>query len=279
MSKEIFYTKKNTKDLNIAIISDIHYYTGFNKKIFNSIIKQLQNNKPDYITIVGDILDTSTTYDLIPLGEFLKEISQISPVIAILGNHDEKTGYMRKWEYEPNEELIKLLNSIPNIHLLNDQSKTFDNITFTGLRFSFQYYEKKHETYESFCDEMKDKTFNLSEENYNITLIHSPINIYTYLSKNKNHQLTKSDLILSGHMHNGCLPYWFTNLINKVFKTTRSIISPTRKFFPKYAQGRIYERDGYVYEGISKFSKSTKIFHNLDIFYHKKVKFIIIKKH
>ncbi len=279
MKEEIFYTDKDINDIKIAIISDIHYYTGFNKKIFISIINQLQKNKPDYITIVGDILDTSETYNLALLEYFLKKIAIIAPVIVVLGNHDEKNGYMRNWEYHPNEELIKLLTSIKNIYFLSDKSKTIDNITFTGLRFSFEYYEKNHETYESFCKEMKSKKFKLSDKTYNVTLIHSPINIYKYLKENKEHQLTKSDLILSGHMHNGCLPYWFTNIINKVFKTSRSIISPTRKLFPKYAQGRIYERDGYVYEGISKFSKSTKLFHNIDFFYHKKVKFIIIKKH
>lgn len=279
MKEEIFYTNKNINNIKIALLSDIHYYTGFNKKIFISIINQLQKNNPDYITIIGDILDTSETYNLALLEYFLKKIATIAPVIVVLGNHDEKNGYMRNWEYHPNEELIKLLKSIKNVYFLNDKSKTFNNITFTGIRLSFEYYEKYHETYESFCNEMKTKKFNLQDKSYNITLIHSPINIYEYLKENKNHQLNKSDLILSGHMHNGCLPYWFTNIINKAFKTTRSIISPTRKLFPKYAQGRIYERDGYVYEGLSKFSKSTKLFHNIDFFYHKKVKFITIKKH
>ena len=279
MSKEIFYTNKNIQETTLAIISDIHYYSGFNKKIFNTIINQLNKNKPNYITIVGDILDTSITHDLTLLKEFLTTISKIAPVIVVLGNHDEKAGSMRNWKYEPNKELIELIESIENTHLLNDNSITFDNISFTGLRFSFQYYEKDHETYESFCNEIKDKQFNLSDKNYNITLIHSPINIYNFLRENTHHPLNKSNLILSGHMHNGCLPYWFSNFINKTFKTSRSIISPTRKIFPKYAQGRIYERDGYVYEGISKFSKSTKLFHYLDCFYHKKVKFITIKKH
>ena len=278
MKTELFKTKKNIKETKLAIISDIHYYVGYNQKIFDSIIKQLLRNKPTYITIVGDILDSSDTSNLTQLKEFITKLSNIAKTFIVLGNHDEKKGQMNHWSFEPNKELVKLIDEIENTYLLRDSSFTENNITFYGLDFSYKYYEKDYETYESFCDEMKSKKCNIPKNTYNITLIHTPVNIYNFLRLNKKHPLNNSDLILSGHMHNGCLPYWFTNILNKVFHSSRSIISPARKIFPKYAQGRIYERDGYVYEGITKLSHSTKSLHFFNKFYHKKVKFITIKK-
>lgn len=278
MHTEIFTTKKDIKETKIALLSDIHYHSNYNQKIFDNIITQIKNNKPDYINIAGDILDSSNTKNLDKLKNFLEQLSKIAPTIVVIGNHDEKMGQMHKWKFEPSKRLIELLNSIPNIHLLRDETYTKDNITFYGIDFSYQYYEKDFETYESFCNELKDKKCNIPKDTYNIMLIHTPINIYNFLKKNPNHKLNNSDLILSGHMHNGCLPFWISNTLNKLFKTSRSIISPTRKIFPKYAQGRIYEKDGYVYEGLMKFSNSTKIFNKIDFIYHKQVTFITIKK-
>lgn len=278
MHKETFYTKKDIKETTFALLSDIHYHNTYNNKILTNIVKQIKQTKPDYIVIVGDILDTTETDNFTNLETFLKDLSKISPVITVLGNHDEKAGSMRKWSHKKNEPLLDLLNNIDNIYLLRDNKFTKDNITFYGFDLSYKYYEVNNETYNSFCEEVKDKKFDIPEDTYNITLIHSPINIYNFIRNNPSHKLNNSNLILSGHMHNGCLPLLISNPLNKIFKTSRSIISPTKKFFPKYSQGRIYERDGYIYEGITKLSKSSKLFHLFNIFYHKQVTFITIKK-
>ena len=278
MHNETFYTNKNIKDTKLAVISDIHFNDKYNRKIFTKIINQINKNKPDYITIIGDILDTSNTTNLDDLRDFLETLSKISATLVVLGNHDEKAGEMHNWISEKNEKLLKILNSIDNLYFLNDSTYKKDNITFYGFHLSYDYYEVKHESYESFVSELKNIKCNINKKDYNITLFHSPINIYTYIKNNKNHNLNNSDLILSGHMHNGCLPFTLSYIINKLFKSSRGLISPTRKIFPKYAQGRIYERDGYVYQGIMKLSHSTKFFNYFDFIFQKKVQFITIKQ-
>ena len=278
MHTETFYTNKNIKDTKLALISDIHFNDKFNRKIFTNIIKQIQKNKPNYITIAGDILDTSNTTNLDDLKDFLITLTKISPTIVVIGNHDEKAGSMHNWTHVKNEKLIKLLNSIENLHYLNDSTFTKDNITFYGFNLSYNYYEVERETYESFCEEIKDLKCHTNKKTYNITLIHTPMNIYQYLEENKDSNLNNSDLILSGHMHNGCLPHTIAHFINKTFKSTRGLVSPRRHMFPKHAQGRIYERDGYVYQGITKLSHSTKLFHYFDFLFQKKVQFIEIKQ-
>ena len=59
MKQEVFLTKKNISQTNIAIIADIHYHNHYNKKILDSIKKQIIENKPDYLIIAGDLLDRS----------------------------------------------------------------------------------------------------------------------------------------------------------------------------------------------------------------------------
>lgn len=278
MNNETFYTNKNIKETKIAVISDIHFNNKYNRKILKKILNQITKNKPEYITIIGDILDTSNTTDLEDLKIFLENLSRIATTLVVLGNHDEKAGSIHNWISEKNEKLIKILTNIKNLYLLNDKTFTNNNITFYGFHLSYDHYEVQHESYESFVNELKDIKCNLNKKNYNITLFHSPINIYTYIKENKKHNLNNSDLIISGHMHNGCLPFIISYPLNKIFKSSRGIISPSRKLFPKYAQGRIYERDGYVYQGIMKLSHSTKLFNKLDFIFQKKVEFITIKQ-
>lgn len=276
MHNEIFYTSKKINEIKIAVISDIHYYPDFNQKIFNKLIKQIEENKPDYITIVGDILDSSDTEDLNKLKLFLESLANITTTLVCTGNHDEKKGSMKNWTSNKNSKFINLLNNIHNLYYLNDSTFTINNITFYGFNLSYNYYEIEEEKYETFCEEVSKLKCNLNENNYNITLCHSPINIYKFIANNPSHNLNKSDLILSGHMHNGCLPFILSYPINKIFKSSRGLISPARTIFPKYAQGHIYERDGYVYEGVTKLSHSTKLFHKFDIFFQKNVEFITI---
>lgn len=277
MHNEIFYTSKEISDFKLALISDIHFYPKYNQKTFDRIIKQIIENKPDYITIAGDILDSSDTEDLTRLKEFLTTLANITTTLVITGNHDKKKGSMKNWSSNKNNKFIEILNSIHNLYYLNDTTFTIKNITFYGFNLSYNYYEIDEEKYETFSKEVNQLKCSLNDNNYNITLCHSPINIYKYIKENPQHNLNKSDLILSGHMHNGCLPFILSHPLNKLFKSSRGLVSPARTLFPKYAQGRIYERDGYVYEGVTKLSHSTKLFHKFDFIFQKNVEFITIK--
>ena len=281
MHNETFTTNNNIKEITIALFSDLHYNNNYKIKILNKIKKQIQDTKPDYIAITGDILDSTDIEDINPLKEFLIELSKISKIIVVLGNHDEKKGKIGNWSYEINKSFIDFLNTQNNIVLLND-SKYIDkdnNICFYGFNLSYYYYETTDELYSVFIKEINELKEELNDNTYNITLLHSPINIYKFLKENPNHFLNKTDLILSGHMHNGGLPFIITHPLNKLFKTNRSLVSPLKTILPKYSQGRIYKEkvDGYVHEGIIKLSKSSRL-SILDNLYQKNIKTITIKK-
>lgn len=278
MHNEIFFTDKDIHDFKIALISDIHYYPEFKQKTFDRLIRQIKKKRADYIVIAGDTLDSSDITDLEKLERFFRELASICPTFIVKGNHDEKKGTAHNWTQNKNIKFTQLIKEIENMYYLEDKALTVNNITFYGFEMTYDYYEVEEERYESFCKEMENIHPHLSDSTYNVTIFHSPINIYDFIRLNSQHNLSKSDLILSGHMHNGCLPFLLSHLINKLFKTSRGILSPTREFFPKYAQGRVYERDGYVYEGVTKVSHSTKSLHVLDMFFRKNVEFLTIKK-
>lgn len=279
MINEVFKTTKDIKETTLALLSDIHYYPGYNKKVLERLLNQIKKVKPTYTCILGDIIDDSKYTDIDPLIDWLKEISKVSKVIAVLGNHDEKSGSMWSWKHQKNTKLIEKMKKIDNLELLEDSTFEKDNITFYGFNLSFDYYETFDEIYESFEKEANNLKIKLNKDNYIVTLCHSPINIYKYIKKNPDSELSKSDIILSGHMHNGCLPSFASRFINKTFKSTRSIISPLKTIFPKYSQGRVYEsQEGYIYSGVSKLSYSTKAFHKFDVIYQKNIELITIKK-
>ncbi len=279
MFKEIFYTKKDIKDTKIAIIADIHYYDDYNNKILDKITKQIIKAKPNYLIIAGDILDRSN-YKYQKIIDFINSINKITKIILILGNHDYyKMNEKKKISEGINEEFIRDVKKLDNTYLLRDEKLIIDNICFYGFELPYNHYLKDKESYPSFCNSINNLKTKLEDNYYNITIVHSPVNIYTYINNNPDSNLAKSNLIISGHTHNGCLHYWFTNIINKLFKTNRSLVSPYRFLFPKYAQGRVYKPvDGIIYEALVKLSKSSGFFHLFDFVYHKKIKLITIKK-
>ena len=279
MKEELFITTKDIKDTKIAILADIHYCPNYNKKVLDKITKQIKKENPQYLLIAGDILDQAN-YDYKELINFFNNLNKDITIIAALGNHDcyyETTNKQIIEKY--NDNFINEFKALKNTYLLNDEILIIDNICFYGIDLSFKHYYGDKESYSSFCQEIANLKTSLDEKNYNITIIHSPVNIYNYIKKNPNSNLAKSNLIISGHTHNGILPYWFTNILNRLFKTNRSLVSPYQFIFPKYAQGRVYKPvDGIIYEGLIKLSNSSKFVCYFDFIFHKKIKIINIKK-
>jgi len=279
MKEEVFYTKKNIKDIKIAIIADIHYCPNYNNKNLNKIANQLLSAKPQYLIVAGDILDRSN-YDYQGLINFFQTINKEMTIIVVLGNHDNYIEKKDKTIIEGyNESFIQELKQLENTYVLNDEKILIDNICFYGFNLSFNHYMIDKESYSSFCEQIPKLNPSLEDKNYNITIVHSPVNIYKYIQNNPQTNLAKSNLIISGHTHNGCLHYWFTNILNKAFKTNRSLVSPYHFLFPKYAQGRVYKPiDGIIYEGVVKLSKSSGILSKFDFIFSKRIKIITIKR-
>ena len=137
---ETFTSKKIDRDIRLAIFSDLHYHNNFPIHTLNKISKQIKKAKPDYICIVGDIVDQVKYKKLDKLVNFLNYISNTAPIICVLGNHDEKSGSLWTWKHEPNKHLIEALKSVNNLYLLEDNTYQTNNIVFYGFNLSFNYY-------------------------------------------------------------------------------------------------------------------------------------------
>lgn len=239
MIQNNYYKVDNKLNKKIALFADIHYSDIFNLKVFDKIIANLNDNKPDFICIPGDIIDNGkelTSKILKPFQDFFEELSKIAPVIISIGNHDFVYEKKKKTIYVGIKHLTKAFNNKKNIYLLDNDIIEIDGICFIGLTNSFEYYYSgQHENLDLFTDEIKLKLYNkIDKSKYNILLCHSPINIIKDEVINSE-VINNVDLILSGHMHNGMIPF----IIDKISKKNRGLYGPFGKLFPKYARGKI----------------------------------------
>lgn len=258
------YNNKVTNDIKIASISDIHIFDKTNPKELEFIVKLLYFNKPNYICILGDLIDSPK---LINKNEekiitFLNQLSKISPVFLILGNHDYISRNNNICREDYNKDFFKKIDNMDNINLLDDKIMYLDDITIMGYTEKINVYHDRN--INSFYNDFskKEELYKIKKDKPGIALIHSPEPL-RYLN---NMNLLKSyDLILSGHYHNGCMP----SFLEKVWPIKNGgIITSSRELFPKDVRGIEKLKTGsYLLHngGWVKLSKSTpKYLHILD---------------
>lgn len=267
-------------DKKICLIADIHFSYKFNTKIFQKIIDNIKINKPDYICIVGDIIDYTEIENKDNINElynFIKELDKIAKVIVTLGNHDittlecDKTSkYKHKYKYP--ESLVKNIKKIKGVILLSNNTYEDGNIRFIGYEQSFEATYDKAIGYDLALKEINTLLTSIDDKKYNILLAHNPLcfTINDMYKKIKNFK--KINIILSGHTHNGMLP----NFI----KTNNLLISPRKKWFIKDGRGHMI-KDGVdiiVTGGITKLSERAKIFSLFNFIYDINVDYITYRK-
>lgn len=256
----------------ICLISDIHYSHNYDLKIFDEIIINIDKNKPDYICITGDIVDDVSVLDGIKkenLTKFIKNLSLLAPVILSKGNHDETLFIKHKPFYKPNEDYFLSLNTIENVYYLNNKTLIRGPLAFTGISLDFDwYYNKKHEEPKSFSKQLDEKIKKIDIQKYNILLCHTPSCILREEVLRESNMISKFDLVLSGHIHNGLVFNFLDN------NQSRGFVGPFNKFFPKYAKGKITKKlndkdiNLIICGGVIKFSEdSPKFFQKMNKFY------------
>lgn len=248
-----FYTKKYTlyktkiqKEVCILLFSDLHFSKGVTNRKLDYILKEVKRVNPDYIFISGDLIDSidvvEKNIDRNRLFQFINKLAKISKVIISLGNHDcykkeKKSNSHYRWVYYYDEMFFRELDAINNVYVLNNECYVDDSIFVTGITNSFEYYET-NSTFINPNDENKEVLMNelasldsslkknLPSNKLKFILVHSPV----YMNDLDVLQiLNEYDYILSGHMHNGCVP----PILNDLWKSNRGIISPTMRFFAK----------------------------------------------
>lgn len=241
-------TDKILTDKYLLVVSDIHKTKDLDKDNLSLFNKQLKRIKHpiDYILIVGDIInDTEDLLDTNFQNRFRKEMIEFLKdykTIISLGNHDEATKveknnmFKNKAKQGDSTKLKEILTSIDNVSLLDnnsiyqDESMCFASFN-PNLNYYIKYYGEKSEFLRQF---LKDYTDKFNENMFNILLCHDPESIIKLSELEEKCIQPNTDIVVSGHMHNGFLP----PMLNFIVKN-RGIISPTKSYFPKYAHGEV----------------------------------------
>ena len=177
----------------IVQFSDLHYGTTMIEENLTDIKKKINILKPDIIVFTGDLIDNDyklKTKDTEILTQKLKELNASLGKYAILGDED-------------NEEIISIYNQANFIVLRNENDLIYksDNnpIILIGLSSLINNEQDIEKGYSYFNGE----TYN--SDIYTITLVHEPDSADDIINS------YKTDLLLSGHSHNGNIRVPFIN--------------------------------------------------------------------
>ena len=218
-------------DLKLLVIGDVHISDMVSLKKIELLKRRIKEEKADYVLFTGDLIDRvenlSSPFSLSKLKDLLSFASSISKVFVIYGNHDF---IYRKTKKFSKDEFKEVLKSIKGVCLLDNDIYFDDKIYLMGYTENIQYYSKKKYDFKAFYDDLskREKLYkNVNKNLVSIALVHSP----EFSDDDKCVSLFKDyDLILSGHTHDGCVPFGIGN-----FKF--GIISPKKTFFPKNVRG------------------------------------------
>lgn len=225
---KIFNNKISHK--NILVLSDLHNYP---LKRENDLTDDIKKSNSDLILISGDILQakkyTKGTIAQKRLKEFLSNISEASPVVLGLGNHDL---------YGSSKETMRgykdLESSRPGmVYPLSNESIRLDDVCITDFHPRHSAFlpsnQESGRGVLKFADDYKESGISVSKNSnlFNILLCHNPklfVQARSVVDQlnfeideeeaDKLMDLSKKmgnyDLVVSGHMHNGYIPLSMT---------------------------------------------------------------------
>lgn len=261
-------SKFSSQNKQIAFISDIH--SDVNK--FKMIFEKLKALKVHALLIGGDLIDDNkyVKCNLI-IKELLYELAKTMKIFIVIGNHDMIYfgGNTSNYRCETKSSNLDFFENLTgdNIYVSDmpyngaTLNKWYldDEIDISSLNLPIEYYCNKEDTKEflTLLDEVEKP--DIDSNKYNILLCHPPKNIFNTWPDNS--YLSQFDLILTGHMHSGMMPYFLR-------KQTygRGLVDPYKTLLPEYAYGYLNNNNNcalLISGGV------TKIPNSLDLGNHK----------
>lgn len=205
--------------IKIAHISDLH-----NKNWKGKLSILLMNEKPDYIFLTGDMIDSRKTDVEVTL-DFLEKIKDLAPIYYVNGNHEGRL-YINGNFKDNKDKYSELKNEMEKLGVTVLENKSVDlkinneSIHLIGLNdpiFKWKFMKPELDYLSKNLSPLTD------EDSFQILLAHRPDYFEFYSEKNL-------DLIFSGHAHGGQFRFPFIG----------GIAAPGQGFFPKYTKG-LYE--------------------------------------
>jgi len=206
---------KEFNNFKIVHLSDFHNSFA----IKDIIIRSINEESPDIVIMTGDMVNKyDTKSDFYIFLDLARSISDKYKTYFICGNHENRLD---------KEDLAYILKKLKeyNIFILNNKNKKIyvnkEYINLCGINLSNKCYITKNiKSKYVVKNEVNRFLKNMRKSQYNILLAHNPLIFEEYAKYNVN-------LIFSGHVHGGMIR----------LPIIGAILSPERKFFPKYNNG------------------------------------------
>ena len=209
------------KRLRVAQIADLHRkrYQGDNMLI----AMRVGQEKPDLIFITGDLISRKET-DFSVTEKLLRELRKIAPVYIIYGNHEQSLITLDRVQgFEDmlaRTDVVLLRNSSASVEI---GGRVFN---ICGIEPSYTTYKKGHGYFHLdrlTADDIRGLVG--CPQGETLLLAHNPIFGREYAEWG-------ADYTFSGHVHGGAVRLFGIGML-----------SPERKFFPKYTKG-VYDIGG-----------------------------------
>lgn len=216
--------------LRVLQISDLHHRKVGRRNC--RLLKIAEKQKPDWIVITGDLVsrDFRAEKELADVWAFLTGLRKIAPVFLCLGNHE--LDLIQTERFQPLQRAI----TETGCQLLDNEKLYFEKngarICVAGASLKYGVYRDENGGYrnlQTYTTYQLESAIGKREE-FTILLAHNPLMMETYAAWG-------ADLVLSGHVHGGIVR----------LPGVGGLLSPERRFFPKYNLGFYQNRGTYMY--------------------------------
>lgn len=203
----------------LAHISDLHNHSFGDRQ--SRLIGLIKKERPDIITITGDLIDRRRT-NIKTAMDFIREAVSVAPVYYVTGNHEIKSGCYK--------ELSHLLKEA-GVNMLDNRSMIINQIGgYIGL---FGLPDISYYGYESAAEKEKAKLrlkhalkglTSGHESSLNILLTHRPELLSLFSG-------CGIDIVMSGHAHGGQMR----------LPLLGGLYAPGQGVLPKYTSGMYHK--------------------------------------
>lgn len=223
----------------IVVLGDLHstYFGEKNEKLLETVKAQ----EPEYIFLVGDLLDAFRDVPPGYAGETAAGLAAIAPTYYVTGNHE--------WAVGDVPELKQALEA-RGVTVLSNRFVTLerngDTAVLAGIDDPNGYADQKSP--ETVAEEIRAAC---GEDAFWMLLAHRNDRFPEQYS------LLGADLVVSGHGHGGVVRLPFTD----------GLISTDRTFFPSYTAG-LYEENGstlFVTRGLGNSGPTFRLFNRPEV--------------
>lgn len=253
----IIYNSNVKSDIKIASVGDSHISKLVGQDDVDLISQSLYDENPNYICLLGDLIDSPEElekYDKVEeLKRLVKNSASIAPTLIVLGSHDFIDEHTENFDDVIDKtDVWTDINKISNVQILNDEVYQNNEIVIAGYRQKREVYynlmkENKEDSQAYYDDFIKYENLykNLPTDLPKILLTHSPEPIQDKINIDL---LRDYDVILTGHYHNACVPAFLDNIW---LPKNGGLITPRKNLLPKQARGVVELETGtcLIYSG------------------------------